>query len=49
MGKLVELINAKKQKIIEKLICEKVYQPGDQDYLFNLPLKDLENLLKQQI
>jgi hypothetical protein len=47
MGKLVELIHAKKQKIINMLICEKAYQPGDRNDLFNLPLKDLEELQKQ--
>lgn len=47
MGKLVNLVNAKKQKIINLLICEKVYKHDDRNYLFNLPLKDLEELLKQ--
>ncbi|CAH0345278.1 hypothetical protein [Bacillus sp. CECT 9360] len=46
MGKLVKLVYAKRQKIINTLISEKIYQPDDQNYLNNLPLKDLEELLK---
>lgn len=48
MGKLVNLVNAKKQKIINLLICEKVYELDDRNYLFNLPLKDLEEMLEKQ-
>ncbi|WP_160118350.1 hypothetical protein [Bacillus sp. V59.32b] len=48
MGKLVKLVYARRQKIINTLISEKIYQPNDQNYLSNLPLKELEELLKQR-
>ncbi|WP_180954633.1 hypothetical protein [Bacillus sp. V5-8f] len=47
MGKLVKLVNTEKLKIINLLIREKAYQPDDRNYLFSLPLKNLEERLEQ--
>ncbi|CAH0280206.1 hypothetical protein SRABI96_03954 [Peribacillus sp. Bi96] len=49
MGRLVRIVNAKKQKIINTLISEGVYQPDDRLFLFDLPLKKLEEILSLRI
>ncbi|OIK08388.1 hypothetical protein [Bacillus sp. MUM 13] len=46
MGRLVKIIEAKKHRIINILIAENAYQPSDRIYLSNLPLKNLEEILK---
>lgn len=48
MGRLVRIVKAKKQKIVNTLIAEKVYEPADRSFLLDLPLRDLENLLLVQ-
>ena len=45
MGRLVRIVNAKKQKIVNTLISEDVYQPDDRPFLLELPLKNLEEIL----
>jgi len=45
MGRLVRIVTAKKQKIVNTLIAEKVYEPADRSFLLDLPLKNLEDLL----
>lgn len=45
MGRLVRIVTAKKQKIVNTLIAEKVYEPTDRSFLLDLPLKNLEDLL----
>lgn len=45
MGRLVRIVNAKKQKIVNTLISEGVYQPDDRSFLLELPLKNLEEIL----
>ncbi|WP_419883071.1 hypothetical protein ACN6MY_05400 [Peribacillus sp. B-H-3] len=46
MGRLVKIIEAKKQRIINMLIEENAYKPSDRMYLSNLPLKNLEEILR---
>ncbi|WP_057913983.1 hypothetical protein [Peribacillus muralis] len=45
MGRLVRIVNAKKQKIAATLISEGIYQPDDRSFLLDLPLKNLEEIL----
>ena len=45
MGKLIEIVARKKQKIVTELISENIYQPTDRSYLLELPLKNLESIL----
>lgn len=47
MGRLIQMVTAKKQKIINTLISEKVYPPSDRPLLFDMPLKSLEELLRE--
>lgn len=47
MGRLIRIVTAKKHKIINMLITEKIYQPSDRSFLVELPLRDLEGLLAQ--
>lgn len=49
MGRLVRIVNAKKQKIVNTLISEDVYQPNDRSFLLELPLKNLEEILSLRI
>lgn len=49
MGRLVRIVNAKKQKIVNTLISENVYQPADRPLLLELPLKNLEEILSLRI
>ncbi|AXN39440.1 hypothetical protein CN689_18805 [Peribacillus butanolivorans] len=49
MGRLVRIVNAKKQKIVNTLISENVYQPADRPFLLELPLKNLEEILSLRI
>ncbi|WP_409304320.1 hypothetical protein [Peribacillus sp. SCS-155] len=49
MGKLIKLVAAKKEKIILQLLSSKTYLPSDRDFLVNLPLKDLEDMLKREL
>lgn len=48
MGKLVQIVTAKKQKIVNQLIEGNVYQPQDRSFLLDLPLKNLEEILDFQ-
>ncbi|WP_142384803.1 Fur-regulated basic protein FbpA [Bacillus sp. M6-12] len=48
MGRLVKLVIAKKQKIINALILNKIYHPDDRLILLDLPLEELEKLLDRQ-
>ncbi|RFU67900.1 Fur-regulated basic protein FbpA [Peribacillus saganii] len=48
MGRLVKLVIAKKEKIINALILNKIYKPEDRPNLLNLPLEELEKLFNQQ-
>lgn len=45
MGKLIQIVARKKQKIVAQLISENIYQPTDRSYLLELPLKNLESIL----
>lgn len=45
MGRLVRIVNAKKQKLVNTLISEDLYQPDDRPFLLELPLKNLEEIL----
>lgn len=49
MGRLVQIVNVKKQKIVNMLISEDVYQPDDRPFLLELPLKNLEEILSLRI
>jgi hypothetical protein len=49
MGRLVRIVNAKKQKIVNTLILEDVYQLDDRPLLLELPLKNLEEILSLRI
>lgn len=49
MGRLVRIVNAKKQKIVNTLISEDVYQHDDRPFLLELPLKNLEEILSLRI
>lgn len=49
MGRLVRIVNAKKQKIVNTLISEDVYQPDDRPFLLELPLKNLEEILSLRL
>lgn len=49
MGRLVRIVNAKKQKIVNTLISEDVYQPDDRPFLLELTLKNLEEILSLRI
>ena len=45
MGKLIQIVARKKQKIVAELISNNIYQPTDRPYLLELPLKNLESIL----
>jgi hypothetical protein len=48
MGKLVRLVTAKKEKMINDLLTAKIYLPSDKNYLLSLPFVDLEKLWKNR-
>lgn len=48
MGKLAQMVWAKKEEIINVLILENVYQPADRTFLSNLPLANLEKLKSEK-
>lgn len=45
MGKLIQIVARKKQKIAAELIAKNIYQATDRPYLLELPLKNLESIL----
>ncbi|MFJ7746481.1 hypothetical protein [Peribacillus sp. NPDC097295] len=45
MGKLIQIVARKKQKIVAELISKNIYQATDRSYLLELPLKNLESIL----
>lgn len=47
MGRLIQMVEAKKHKIVNSLIAENIYQLDDRSFLLKLPLKNLERLLVQ--
>lgn len=46
MGRLVNLIMAKKQKIVNLLILEKIFEPSQRTYLMDQPLAELEKMFR---
>ncbi|WP_199880506.1 hypothetical protein [Bacillus massiliglaciei] len=46
MGRLVSFANAKKQKIIHRLITGRIYPASEHPFLKELPVKNLEEILR---
>lgn len=43
MARLSELVEKRKEKLIEELLARKVYKTSDEKHLYDAPLKTLEN------